>query len=101
MEQVCVGRLAQQRAPVVDHDELRVPRRAGAHHLVHVGAQGGALTGPSVAEDQPVRLGVGVDADGPEGPLVDAEEEAAGRLVVDLVEQLGRREPVGEQPVLA
>ena len=69
---------------------------------MHVGAQGGALARPAVAEDQPVRLGVGVEPDRREVLLVDAEQQPPpGReLVARPVEQVGGGEPVGQQPEL-
>ena len=57
VEQVLVGDLAEQRAPVVDDDQLRLLRRAGAHDLAGQAAQDRALAGLPVAEDEQVRLG--------------------------------------------
>ena len=61
VQQVVVGHLAQQRAPVVDDDHLRLLRAAGAHHLAEVGAQQRALARPAVAEGEQVRLPLDVD----------------------------------------
>ena len=52
MSRYSSGHLAEQRAPVVDDDELGLLRRAGPHDLLGVGAQHGALAGLAVAEDR-------------------------------------------------
>ena len=101
MEEVRVGHLAEQRAPIVDDHELRLLGRARPHDLPEVAPQHGALAGTPVAEDQQVRLGVGVQGDRGQLPLVDAEQQPAvarpgggPRLGADGVEV----DPLGQEP---
>ena len=68
VEEVVVGDLAEQRAPVVDEHDLGLLRRARAHDLVDVRPQQGALARLAVAEDEHVRLGVDVEADRARAP---------------------------------
>ena len=102
VEEVLVGHLAEQRAAVVDHDDLRLLGGPRAHDLLEVVAQQRALARLPVAEDEHVRLGRRVDADRRELALVDADEQpllrelAAQRVLADLVEG----DHVGQQPQL-
>jgi hypothetical protein len=91
VQQVLVGHLAEEGTAVVDDDDLGPVRSVGAQHLVQVGAQGRALAGAAVAEDQQVCLGRGVDPDG--GEPAWRKVTAPGHEELDLEEIINYATP--------